>query len=364
MTNLPTADRRDPWGVTTGDDAGQTRNATDELRIARLHGIQPLDAQIGRHPKATVPPQLRDAIFGQPAPDAADLNRVGGDPGRVPPLASFAVLEAAKITNLPQMLANSGLEYRCLFKGDALDKLGDAAPWIVRLEDDNRFTRNLFTEGPAPWQIWTGGAGMVLRARASLDQMWRHLRRFTRVQDETGDWFYFRFWEPRYAAVYFATLADHPDRLRVWFEGDFGSLESICIGEGEDFTVFQRAAPSATPGRPNRPFRYEQPERDAHIRAKRRDFTCRLRDHLCGASGRFDALPPRRQAELAWHFTGAAAQSGLRIERAVADFAEASVIFWRPLDTDAEFTRILTAEMHQIDKGKQLLHAAKQRRLR
>lgn len=29
----------------------------------------------------------------------------------------------------------------------------------------------------------------------SLDDMWRHFRKFTRIQDEDGKWFYFRFWE-------------------------------------------------------------------------------------------------------------------------------------------------------------------------
>ena len=334
------------------------------LSVTTLRGIQPLDGQIGQFPKRTVPAQLTGALFGQPAPAPDEIEDAGGDPAKVPPMHSFAVLEAARIPNLVPMLQDSGLEHRCLFTGAALTEAGDVAPWIVRLEPDNRFTRNLFTQGPAPWQIWADGDAMILRARAGLDQMWRHLRRFTRVQDASGKWFYFRFWEPRYAESYFASLAEHPDKLRAWFMADSGKLDSICIGRGENFTIFAQAGPAMPRGRANRPFRYEAPERAAHVHAKRTDFIRRLCRHLRGASARFYALQPARQTELAWHFTTDATSSGITIESAVANFAEASVILWRPLQSDAEFSRILTAKMHQIDKGKQLLHAARQRRTR
>lgn len=362
MRGLPNAETGDPWGITPAKGSSRPYGPADTLSVTTLRGIQPLGDQIGQFPKRTVPAQLTKALFGQPAPAPDEIEDAGGDPAKVPPMHSFAVLDAARIVNLVPMLQDSGLEHRCLFTGAALTEAGDAAPWIVRLEPDNRFTRNLFTEGPAPWQIWADGDGMILRARAGLDQIWRHFRRFTRVRDELGNWFYFRFWEPRYAESYFASLAEHPDKLHAWFMTDSGKLDSICIGRGENFTIFAYAGPAMPRGRPKRPFRYEAPERSAHVHAKRTDFIRRLCQHLRGASARFNALPPARQTELAWHFTTDATTSGITIESAVANFAEASVILWRPLKTDAEFSHILTAKMHQIDKGKQLLHAARQPR--
>ncbi len=69
-------------------------------------------------------------------------------------MLTYAILDAAKITNLPELLEASPLEHRCLFKGSAYDALKDAAPWVVRLENGNSFTRNLFTRSSAPWHQW------------------------------------------------------------------------------------------------------------------------------------------------------------------------------------------------------------------
>ena len=91
-----------------------------------------------------------------------------------------------------------------------------------------------------------------------------------------GNWFYFRFWEPRYAESYFASLAEHPDKLHAWFMTVSCKLDSICIGRGENFTIFAYAGPAMPRGRPKRPFRYEAPERAAHVHAKRTDFIRRL----------------------------------------------------------------------------------------
>ncbi len=36
--------------------------------------------------------------------------------------------------------------------------------------------------------------GIFIRSRASLTELRKHFRKFTRVQDEQGKWYYFRFW--------------------------------------------------------------------------------------------------------------------------------------------------------------------------
>lgn len=43
-----------------------------------------------------------------------------------------------------------------------------------------------------------------MRSAGSLDDMWKHFRKFTRVHDETGKWYYFRFWETAIFAHYLA----------------------------------------------------------------------------------------------------------------------------------------------------------------
>jgi hypothetical protein len=167
-----------------------------QLQIGTIDGVEPLNSQFGITQPKTVPDVLREPLLGQPEPTAAEL-AVEVDPIQIPPLHTYAILDAARVSDLPELLDASGLEHRCLFRGDAYDELKDVAPWIVRIEAGNSFTRNLFTLSDAVWHLWDKEPGIYIRSRGSLDDMWAHFRKFTRVKDEDGKWFYFRFWEPR-----------------------------------------------------------------------------------------------------------------------------------------------------------------------
>ncbi len=156
------------------------------LDLLRLHDLDPLGPQIGIWPKQSVIPALQEALFGLAPPGAEDAA----------PLGSYAILDAAKLANLPETLDSSGLRHRCLFKGAALRDWGHVAPWLVALEPGHRLTRHLFTGGDSGLGLWELAAAMYLRSGARLDELWRHLRKFTRIEDADGRWIYFRFWEP------------------------------------------------------------------------------------------------------------------------------------------------------------------------
>lgn len=208
MSIPPDQDSDDPWTLLSGSAAvASPEPEQPALQIETIEGIEPLDTQIGVFPKKTVPDALHDALFGQPEPRATEIEAAGGDPAAIPPMQTYAILDAAKVTNLPEILERSGLEHRCLFKGNAYDELKNVAPWIVRLEEDNAFTRNLFTRGDAHWCMWDQEPGIYVRARGTLDDMWKHFRKFTRIQDEDGKWFYFRFWE---ATLYISSTENRP----------------------------------------------------------------------------------------------------------------------------------------------------------
>lgn len=187
----------DPWMVGSGsfDDVQTAEAEQPVLQFDTIDGVEPLDAQFGVFSKKTVPDVLYDALFGLPKPTANGIETTGSDVLVKRPIQTYAILEAAKIMNLPELLTDSGLEHRCLFKGDAYDELKDVAPWIVRLEDGNGFTRSLFTTGDAPWHLWDAAPALYLRSRGALEQLWKHFRKFTRIRNEAGKWFYFRFWE-------------------------------------------------------------------------------------------------------------------------------------------------------------------------
>ncbi|MDO5604780.1 MAG: DUF4123 domain-containing protein [Paracoccus sp. (in: a-proteobacteria)] len=192
----------DPWMQHPGNAGAPPALGSEQpaLRIEIIKGVKSLDTQVGVFPKKTVPDALHDALFGQPEPTAAEIKAAGGDASAVASMQTYAILDAAKVTNLPELLERSGLEHRCLFKGAAYDELKSVAPWIVRLEEGTPFTRNLFTCSDASWHLWDNEPGIYIRSRGTLNDMWRHFRKFTRVQDENGKWFYFRFYDPVCAA--------------------------------------------------------------------------------------------------------------------------------------------------------------------
>lgn len=355
----------DPWQVPDGgylseDDVRHARQSP--LRVTTIKNVEPLDQQFGVQPKKTVPEVLYDTLFGQPEPSDAEIAAVDGDPAAVPAMQTYAVLDAAKVMNLPELLGASGLEHRCLFKGKSYDELKNVAPWIVRLEDGNDFTRRLFTGPKGINGLWDKEPGIYARSRGSLEDMWKHFRKFTRVSDENGNWFYFRFWEAGYAESYFAALGTFPEKMRAWLTTESDRFLGIGIGSHDGFTTFAYRSDMLLPIRQNRTFQYEDPERAAHVQAKRREFIGKLCRHLSMTSTKFADLDTQRQEQLGWHFVQSAAQFGMKIEQSVADFAAASVLAGQPLEKDMECLHIMKSDIHQLDKGTKLLTIVRNRR--
>lgn len=196
MPSSDDSDHFDPWqSLPDLPRMGGKPLPTHTLDFVTVEGVVPLDAQIGVSPKKTVPDTLQDALFGQPEATEAEIAAAGGDPATLPQMQTYAVLDAGKIMHLPEKLGSSGLDHRCLYQGEAAAEHGHVAPWLVRLEDGNGFARSLFSANEDPDNLWSSDPGILIRSRSSLEDMRGHLRKFTRVQDENGKWFYLRFWE-------------------------------------------------------------------------------------------------------------------------------------------------------------------------
>lgn len=184
----------DPWHL-CAEKALSIHNSDEaieppSLHVTKLQSVLPLDDQLGSTEPLTTPEGLREVLFGQP------------DTG------TYAIIEAARFRYLPEILESSELEYRCLFKNAAYDELKDVAPWIVRLDEKHSLTRNLLTRSDAYWHLWDDEPALYLRSRASLAELWQHLRKFTRIQDQRGQWFYFRFWEPKWTTALVTAMAE------------------------------------------------------------------------------------------------------------------------------------------------------------
>lgn len=169
--------------------------APDDWRVGgcasltlRHIAVTPHVAAVGQMPQAPVPDALAGLLpLGQ-----------GGGP------RSYAVIDAALVPNLPELLETSGLPHRCLYRLEDDPALADSAPWLVELAQDCRFLRGLFTASDRPTHLWNSGAVMLLVSEADLDGLRALLRRFTRVRDDAGRWYYWRFWDARSLLAFLA----------------------------------------------------------------------------------------------------------------------------------------------------------------
>ncbi len=179
----------------------------DYLRIEDLGPIEPLDGQLGVHPRKTVPDALYESLFGQPEPIEQEIAQYG-EKDLVPPMKLYAILDAAKVKTpgLRRILDTSELDFACLLTGQDYDELKDSAPYIVELKEGNDFTRTLFTYNPKfsdkhlSVHLWHQEPGLYVRSRANLIELGVHFAKFVRVRDENGKRFFFRFWEPWHLA--------------------------------------------------------------------------------------------------------------------------------------------------------------------
>ncbi|WP_208348651.1 DUF4123 domain-containing protein [Pseudaestuariivita rosea] len=269
------------------DMATEPQTAPDSpgLIIETIDGVEPLDDQFGVDPKKTVPDALYDSLFGQPTPTAAEFQAVSG--GRL--LHTYAILDAAKVPNLPELLASSDLEHSCLFKGQAQDDLGHAAPWLVRMLEDRRLTRNLFTHdektNDAMGYQWAREPGVFVRTTADFEAVWKHFRRFTKVQAENGKWHFFRFYDPAVASPFFEHNRLDTSLCDTFFKSNDITIQSLISVRGltGKADIFKPTASETSIKRPPHltltdqqliPFRMTQADKDITSMAQnlRQDF--------------------------------------------------------------------------------------------
>lgn len=180
--------------------------AAEFLTIRTTSATLPLDAQLGKWPRKSVPDALTEDLFGQPAPSQLEHTHYG-QAGDVAALKTYAILDAAKASGLADLIETSQLPNRSLFKGEAAKEYRDAAPYLVELDITKDFTRLLFTHLPdqpddlSSLHLWHRKVGLFVRSRASFDTVWSHCRKFTKLQNTSGKWYYFRFWEPGNATI-------------------------------------------------------------------------------------------------------------------------------------------------------------------
>ena len=237
--------------------------------------LPPADAGSGSGPDA--PGLVTKAIDVQPlAPDdtapypAALAQMFDGTDGA----SCFALLDAAQMPGLVDLLESSGLDHQCLFRGEAAQDMGDAAPWLVRLAPDHPFTRHLFTHAPkTPWMLWGRVSPLLVHSGDSLDTVTAHFRRLTRIRaEEDWHWLFFRFHAPQTLDALRPVL--RPDDARALF-GPY-TMVSVSASGSRSYAL---ADPPRTG---DNQARTAFVLRDAYLRAFEAQQRLRFRDRLAG----------------------------------------------------------------------------------
>ena len=111
----------------------------------------------------------------------------------------WMILDGARDRRIFGMLLDSYLEHSCLYSGTLAPELELAAPYLVQLDYQDRYTRRLLE------QAWGNSWGVFLKCQSSLDKLRRHLRGFLVAHDPRGRRLVFRYYDPRVLRVYLPT---------------------------------------------------------------------------------------------------------------------------------------------------------------
>lgn len=184
----------------------------DLLNVTAIH-VQPVAPQPGVPfwDQKWIEPALFDLLFCDPSQK------------------TYLVVDATLRTNITQVfdLDTVDVPVRCLFQGEAEEKFAASAPYLVDLtlkgDAVSRFHRQFFTEH------WDKGTGILLCSDASMDSIWRHLRKFTRSHSPVGSNRFFRFWETNATRDYFEAINAMPSRCKDIFEMKGGGWISKIV---------------------------------------------------------------------------------------------------------------------------------------
>jgi hypothetical protein len=133
----------------------------------------------------------------------------------------WAILDGARDRRIYGFLLDSYLSYSCLYAGTLHPDLEIAAPYLVQLEPEDKYTRRLLELG------WGNSWGVFLKCDARMERLRRHLRGFLLVRDARNRRLVFRYYDPRVLRVYLPTC------VATELAAVFGPIDRFWT-EGED----------------------------------------------------------------------------------------------------------------------------------
>jgi hypothetical protein len=294
----------------------------------------------------------------------------------------WMILDGARDRRVYSSLTSSYLDYACLYAGDLQPALEVAAPHLVQLEYQDKYTRRILEAG------WGDSWGVFLKCDVSLAQLRRHLRHFLIAQDPRGKDLVFRYYDPRVLRVYLPTC--FTEELRSLFGAiQFFWTEGQSPGEMLEFGLDRGGlvrrtlplgakAPSETPspgsGRRIEPFVGRMPQRyttwtirQAQINAFSQVEVQKFEDWMVQHLNRFFPSQSKSAGEVQLRDTirygiRRAASYGITDRRDVCKYIDLAVVLGQDFDTGRRSrwaAQILGQRSSPAVRMKSLLTAAK-----
>lgn len=139
------------------------------------------------------------------------------------------------------------LDMRSLYAGKLAEELKQQAPYLInvtlsqeQLDDDSlvpKFHRDFFSN------YWGKSTGIFIQSTETLDNVIFHLKKFLKIQDDNGKWFFFRFFDPRIMSHYLESIQRWPQRIAKWYgaKNDSELIQNFICEDmaGKQFIDFQ-----------------------------------------------------------------------------------------------------------------------------
>jgi hypothetical protein len=139
----------------------------------------------------------------------------------------WMIVDGARDRRIFGMLLDSYLTYSCLYHGDIAPELELAAPYLVQLEYDDKYSQQLIA------RAWGNSWGVFLKCGASIASLRRHLRKLLSVRSPKGEILLFRYYDPRVLRVYLPTC--RPEEL----EAVFGPIDRFWLEDQNPETMVE-----------------------------------------------------------------------------------------------------------------------------
>ncbi len=331
-----------PLPAHLGVDTTEQATSAEGLEISSLP-VTPLDRQFGVWPLRALPAVLEQVIW----PDGSSAGR-----------KMFAVLDAAKFFDLPLLLAKEGLQHRCLFSGAALEDWGDVAPWLVELSPGSDLLRNLMTRSEQSHHLWDLRPGVFIYGDVSLEDLWRHLRRFTQVRAPQGGKLFFRFWDADTLSLHMRGICEDAHWLHAF--GTIGDKPLTFMTTQTESVVLFAVSPRMCGTRTKTPELLPNPvlalmRQERWARFQRRLIQLLQAQHPQEVAGISDADLNE--------FSNQGYARGFRIEKANFNYVLSAALCQRTGDDLTGFARSIPDWRHltELDRSYELLKVSKAR---